>query len=73
LLERRMRVGEMEASRARQARQAAERVGRDVRVIGRRGSTDTDQDIPILMQAVSDLAESVVSLAAAVEEMNRGG
>jgi hypothetical protein len=60
-------------SRAKQARLAAEKVARDVRVIGRRGSPDTTQDIPILMQAISDLAESVVGLASAVEAMNRGG
>jgi hypothetical protein len=65
-------VGANEGSLAKQARLAAEKVGRDVRVIGRRGSPDTTQDIPILMQAVSDLAESVVGLAAAVEAMNRG-
>lgn len=66
-------MGAKEGSRAQQARQAAEKVGRDVRVIGRRGSTDTTQDVPILMQAVSDLAESVVGLASAVEAMNRRG
>jgi hypothetical protein len=61
-----------ERSLAHHARQAAEKVGRDVRVIGRRGSTDADLDIPILMQAVSDLAESVVRLASAVEAINVG-
>ncbi len=64
-------MGANERSRANHARQAAEKVGRDVRVIGRRGSIDTTQDVPILMQAVSDLAESVVGLASAVEAMNR--
>jgi hypothetical protein len=65
-------VGANEGSRAKQARLAAEKVGRDVRVIGRRGSTDTTQDVPVLVQAISDVAESVVSLASAVEAMNRG-
>ncbi len=55
-------MGLEESTRAHDARQAAEKVGRDVRAIGRRGSPDTTQDIPILMQAISDLAESVVGL-----------
>jgi hypothetical protein len=61
-----------ERSLAHHARQAAEKVGRDVRVIGRRGAIDATQDVPVLVQAVSDLVESVVSLAFAVETMNRG-
>jgi hypothetical protein len=64
-------VGANGGSRAQQARQAAEKVGRDVRVIGRRGASDATRDIPILVLAISDLAESVVSLASAVEVMNR--
>jgi hypothetical protein len=65
-------VGANGGSRAQQARQDAEKVARDVRVIGRRGSTDATRDVPMLVQAVSDLAESVVGLASAVEAMNRG-
>jgi hypothetical protein len=57
--------------RVQHARQAAERIARDVRAIGRR-STDATGDLPMLVQAVSDLAESVVGLAAALEAMNRG-
>jgi hypothetical protein len=63
-------VGAKGGSRSKQARQAAEKVARDVRAIGRQGSTDATQDVPVLVQAVSDLAESVVSLASAVEAMN---
>ncbi len=59
-----------EGMRAKHASQAAETVGRDVRVIGRQGSTDATRDIPILAKAISDLAESVVALASAVEAMN---
>lgn len=66
-------MGAKGGSRAQHSRQAAERVGRDVRVIGGQGSTDATRDIPILLQAVSDLAESVISLASAVEAMNRDG
>ena len=66
-------MGSNEASRAAtQARQAAERVGRDVRVIGRQDSIDPTRDIPILVQAISDLAESVVVLGFVIEAMNRG-
>jgi hypothetical protein len=65
-------VGAKGGSRAQHARQAAEKVGRDVRLIGRQGSTDATRDIAILVQAISDLAESVIGLATAVEAMNRG-
>jgi hypothetical protein len=49
--------------RAERARRAAEKVGRDVRAVSRRKPPDAARDIPILAEALSDLAESVVGLA----------
>jgi hypothetical protein len=64
-------LGQQEGARANQARQAAEKAGRDARSVGREGTSDATRDLPILAKAMSDLAESVASLASAVEAMSR--